>query len=401
MRTLIIDLRDVGGKPHPEDYVLLQAPALRGSADFTGAVIMTAPVRVDLTDGKAEAQVESGPLLVQIRTQSVRGSAPFEVVVPEGTGPVSLRTCMERSFQYRPSVESAVAADADRAYAAWQGAITAERAAEVAAKKAETAAENATVAAQPTPPATATVQGKIQLAGDLTGTAAEPKVITAGDVDFSIHHDAQRAAFVKTRADGRIAITTPSITKPAHATNKDYVDKADNKLRLEKADKEHTHQLRDIQGLPPVASTFLTPGQSSLMIRSDTGNADVSDPVTATHIANKGYVDTKIKEVNRRIDVPENDDIVRWDDGQLVFTRIGAMVWAVVGAASAGVKGTLPPKLRPVARDVDFFLTSPEKRSTPGWCTITKEGVVSVNFSDPAAKTGYGMGMYIRDFAVN
>ena len=401
MRTLIIDLRDVGGKPHPEDYVLLQAPALRGSADFTGSVIMTAPVRVDLADGKAEVQVESGPLLVQIRTQSVRGSAPFEVVVPEGTGPVSLRTCMERSFQYRPSVESAVAADADRAYAAWQGAITAERAAEVAAKKAATAAENATAAAQPTPPATATVQGKIQLAGDLTGTAAEPKVITAGDVDFSIHHDVQRAAFVKTKADGRIAITTPSITEPAHATNKDYVDKADNKLRLEKADKEHTHQLRDIQGLPPAASTFLTPGQASLMVRSDTGHADISDPVTATHIANKGYVDTKIKEVNRRIDVPENDDIVRWDDGQLVFTRIGAMVWAVVGAASAGVKGTLPPKLRPVARDVDFFLTSPEKRSTPGWCTITKEGVVSVNFSDPAAKTGYGMGMYIRDFAVN
>ena len=401
MRTLIIDLRDVGGKPHPEDYVLLQAPALRGSVESTGAVIMTAPVKVDLTDGKAEVQVESGPLLVQIRTQSVRGSAPFEVVVPEGTGPVSLRTCIERSFQYRPAVESAVAADADRAYAAWQGAITAERAAEVAAKKAATAAENATAAVQPTPPATATVQGKIRLAGDLTGTAAEPKVITAGDVDFSIHHDAPRAAFVKTRADGQIAITTPSITKPAHATNKDYVDKADNKLRLEKADKEHTHQLRDIQGLPPAASTFLTPGQSSLMIRSDTGNADVSDPVTATHIANKGYVDTKIKEVNRRIDVPENDDIVRWDDGQLVFTRIGAMVWAAVGAASAGVKGTLPPKLRPVARDVDFFLTSPEKRSTPGWCTITKEGVVSVNFSDPAAKTGYGMGMYIRDYAVN
>ena len=401
MRTLIIDLRDVGGKPHPEDYVLLQAPALRGSVESTGVIIMTAPVRVDLLDGKAEVEVEPGPLLVQIRTKSARDSGPLEVVVPEGTGPVSLRTCIERSFQYRPAVESAVAADADRAYAAWQGAITAERAADRAAKAAAAAAENAHAAVQPTPPASATVQGKIQLAGDLTGTAAEPKVITAGDVDFSIHHDAPRAAFVKTRADGQIAITTPSITKPAHATNKDYVDKADNKLRLEKADKEHTHQLRDIQGLPSAASTFLTPGQSSLMIRSDTGNADISDPVTATHIANKGYVDTKIKEVNRRIDVPENDDIVRWDDGQLVFTRIGAMVWAVVGAASAGVKGTLPPKLRPVARDVDFFLTSPEKRSTPGWCTITREGVVSVNFSDPAAKTGYGMGMYIRDFAVN
>jgi hypothetical protein len=401
MRTLIIDLRDVGGKPHPEDYVLLQAPALRGSVESTGVIIMTAPVRVDLLDGKAEVEVEPGPLLVQIRTKSVRDSGPLEVVVPEGTGPVSLRTCIERSFQYRPAVESAVAADADRAYAAWQGAITAERAADRAAKAAAAAAENAHAAVQPTPPASATVQGKIQLAGDLTGTAAEPKVITAGDVDFSIHHDAPRAAFVKTRADGQIAITTPSITKPAHATNKDYVDKADNKLRLEKADKEHTHQLRDIQGLPSAASTFLTPGQASLMIRSDAGNADISDPVTATHIANKGYVDTKIKEVNRRIDVPEKDDIVRWDDGQLVFTRIGAMVWAVVGAASAGVKGTLPPKLRPVARDVDFFLTSPEKRSTPGWCTITREGVVSVNFSDPAAKTGYGMGMYIRDFAVN
>ena len=54
MRTLIIDLRDVGGKPHPEDYVLLQAPALRGSVESTGVIIMTAPVRVDLLDGKAE-----------------------------------------------------------------------------------------------------------------------------------------------------------------------------------------------------------------------------------------------------------------------------------------------------------------------------------------------------------
>ena len=288
MRTLIIDLRDVGGKPHPEDYVLLQAPALRGSVESTGVIIMTAPVRVDLLDGKAEVEVEPGPLLVQIRTKSARDSGPLEVVVPEGTGPVSLRTCIERSFQYRPAVESAVAADADRAYAAWQGAITAERAADRAAKAAAAAAENAHAAVQPTPPASATVQGKIQLAGDLTGTAAEPKVITAGDVDFSIHHDAPRAAFVKTRADGQIAITTPSITKPAHATNKDYVDKADNKLRLEKADKEHTHQLRDIQGLPSAASAFLTPGQASLMIRSDTGNADIGDPVTATHIANKG-----------------------------------------------------------------------------------------------------------------
>lgn len=400
MRTLIIDLRDVGGKPHPEDYVLLQAPALRGSVESTGAIIMTAPVRVDLLDGKAEVEVEPGLLLVQVRTQSVRDSGPLEVVVPEGTGPVSLRTCIERSFQYRPAVESAVAADADRAYAAWQGAITAERAADRAAKAAAAAAENAHAAVQPTPPASATVQGKIQLAGDLTGTAAEPKVITAGDVDFSIHHDAPRAAFVKTRADGQIAITTPSITKPAHATNKDYVDKADNNLRLEKADKEHTHQLRDIQGLPPSASTFLTPGQASLMVRSDTGNADISDPVTATHIANKGYVDTKIKEVNRRLDVPE-EDLVRWNDGELVFTRIGAMVWVAVSGATSGTKGTLPPKFWPPNRDVDFFLTSPEKRTAPGWCTITREGVVSVNFSDPAAKTGYGMGMYIRDFAVN
>ena len=398
MRTLIIDLRDVGGKPHPEDYVLLQAPALRGSVESTGVIIMTAPVRVDLTDGKAEIQVEPGPLLVQIRTQSVRDSGPLEVVVPEGTGPVSLRTCIERSFQYRPAVESAVAADADRAYAAWQGAITAERAAAQSAKAAAAAAENANAAVQPTPPATATVQGKIQLAGDLTGTAAEPKVITAGDVDFSIHHDAPRAAFVKTRADGQIAITTPSITKPAHATNKDYVDKADNKLRLEKADKEHTHQLRDIQGLPPAASTFLTPGQSSLMIRSDTGNADIGDPVTATHIANKGYVDTKIKEVNRRLDVPEIR--LRWEDGGIIFAEIGAMVWVSIQDASAGVRGTLPPRLRP-PRDVDFFLTSPEKRSANGWCTITNEGVVNVNFSDPAAKTGYGMGMYIRDFSID
>lgn len=94
------------------------------------------------------------------------------------------------------------------------------------------------------------------------------------------------------------------------------------------------------------------------------------------------------------------EDFVRWNDGEIVCGKIRALVWIAIEGASAGVKGTLPPKFRP-PRDVDFFLTSPEKRSANGWCTITQEGVVSVNFSDSEAKTGYGMGMYIRDFAIN
>lgn len=93
------------------------------------------------------------------------------------------------------------------------------------------------------------------------------------------------------------------------------------------------------------------------------------------------------------------EDFVRWNDGEIVCGKIRALVWIAIEGASAGVKGTLPPKFHPPHRDADFFLTSPEKRSAPGWCTITQEGVVSMNFSDPAAKTGYGMSLYIRDFS--
>lgn len=95
------------------------------------------------------------------------------------------------------------------------------------------------------------------------------------------------------------------------------------------------------------------------------------------------------------------EDFVRWNDGEIVCGKIRALVWVAIEGASAGVKGTLPPKLRPVNRNLDFSLTSPEKRSANGWCTITRDGVVNVDFSDPAAKTGYGMGMYIRDFSIN
>ena len=127
MRTLTIDITDVGGNPRDGDYVLLQAPLLRGSSDRAGAVVMTAPMRVDLRNGVAQAQVESGPLLVQIRSRSLRDSEPFEVTVPNGSGPVTLRACMEKKFRYQPLVETAVARNADRAHEALTGAITAQR----------------------------------------------------------------------------------------------------------------------------------------------------------------------------------------------------------------------------------------------------------------------------------
>ena len=127
MRILTINITDVGGNPRDGDYVLLQAPLLRGSSDRAGAVVMTAPMRVDLRNGVAQAPVESGPLLVQIRSRSLRDSEPFEVTVPNGSGPVTLRACMEKKFRYQPLVETAVARNADRAHDALTGAITAQR----------------------------------------------------------------------------------------------------------------------------------------------------------------------------------------------------------------------------------------------------------------------------------
>lgn len=149
MRTLTIDLLDVGGKPREGDYVLLQAPLLRGSAENAGAVIMTAPLRVDLQAGKGQAKVEPGPLLVQIRSRSLRDAAPFEVTIPNGEGVVTLRSCMERQFRYQPLVETAVSKAADRANEAWQNAIIAEQnavaKANEAIQKVDTAVHNGAI----------------------------------------------------------------------------------------------------------------------------------------------------------------------------------------------------------------------------------------------------------------
>ncbi len=56
--TLTIDIGDFGAESHPDDYVILYAPAFRESAERSGGLVSTAPRRVYLTGGKAAVEVE-------------------------------------------------------------------------------------------------------------------------------------------------------------------------------------------------------------------------------------------------------------------------------------------------------------------------------------------------------
>ena len=137
-RTLTIDVTDAVGQSHPGDYVLIEVPRARGSADAVGRIIHTAPYRIDLVDGVGQARVEPGPLLVTFRCRNRRDSAPVEVIVPTGTGNITLRSLMEMKFTFTPPVVSAVQAAADRAADSERAAIAAQRKTEAKAGEVDT-----------------------------------------------------------------------------------------------------------------------------------------------------------------------------------------------------------------------------------------------------------------------
>lgn len=116
MANLLIDVTDLGGEAHPGDKVVLWKPAAAGSSSHAGRVISTAPVDVLLTNGKATVpDVEPGDMRVLLRCRGVESQGPIDVVVPEGTGTVTLRSLVESQFEYKPPVVSAVQEAADRA----------------------------------------------------------------------------------------------------------------------------------------------------------------------------------------------------------------------------------------------------------------------------------------------
>ena len=144
MRTLTIDVTDLGGEARPGDRVVLWRPRVSGSATHAGRVISTAPHTVLLEDGKATVpDVEPGDMSVLLQCRGVESQGPIPVVVPDGTGTVTLRSLMETQFEYSPPVVSAVQQAADNAAASERAAIQAQVRSEAAADRAETRVDEA------------------------------------------------------------------------------------------------------------------------------------------------------------------------------------------------------------------------------------------------------------------
>ena len=144
MVNVSIDVTDLGGEARPGDKVTLWRPRVSGSASRAGGVVSTAPVTVFLTEGKATvSNVEPGDMRVLLQCRGVESQGPIDVIVPDGTGIVTLRSLIESQFEYSPPVVSAVQEAADNAAASERAAIQAQVRSEAAADRAEAEVEDA------------------------------------------------------------------------------------------------------------------------------------------------------------------------------------------------------------------------------------------------------------------
>lgn len=153
MRTLTIDVKDVGGTASIGDSVVIRSPAVRAS-ETSGRLVSPTPIVVALNNGVGEAQVEPGPLLVQFRCRNVSNTEPIEATVPAGTGRVTLRELIEQHIKYEPAVirgaqkaERDAKESADRASGSASSAGSNATRAEKAARSAEGSASTASGAA--------------------------------------------------------------------------------------------------------------------------------------------------------------------------------------------------------------------------------------------------------------
>ena len=144
MVNISIDVTDLGGEARAGDKVTLWSPRVAGSAFRAGGVVSTAPVTVFLTNGKATVpNVEPGDMRVLLQCRGVESQGPIDVVVPDGTGTVTLRSLIESQFEYSPPIVSAVQQAADNAAASERAAIQAQVRSEAAADRAEARVDEA------------------------------------------------------------------------------------------------------------------------------------------------------------------------------------------------------------------------------------------------------------------
>lgn len=106
-------------------------------------------------------------------------------------------------------------------------------------------------------------------------------------------------ALVQRYSNGAVLVPDPPPTSTS-ATSKSYVDSVGNT----KADKSHKHTMADISDLPEIANGSTS---NSLVQRDTNGIFYAEAPKYKGHVANKGYVDSRIKLVSSLPRSPESD----------------------------------------------------------------------------------------------
>ena len=388
MPTITGDLQLVTQIPAGATHLHIHAPQTR----VTGStVILTDPDIIQVkSDGTFATTIEPGEAIC-IPAYSGTMGLPIPILVkPETTTfAEAVRNAGNLTADERDSVISMYHEIVASQQAAAAAASRAGAKATEAATHAQAAANSAAEAAAAIPPATATTQGKIRLAGDLTGDADNPKIITAGNSAWSVNAEpgSVKEGFVKTQSDGQIHIHPGLITQSWHAASKGYVD---NQINT-RAPVDHIHNLSAISGVPNKATDLVNAykGETTIMIRDAAGKSEVADPDYSYEIANKRYVDGEIAKLNGISDVDSVTD-------HITLRKIGRWVFINVRDAPPGVKGEVHPGFRPI-EDIDFFLTVPNYRGYPGFCNVLTNGSVEVRFSGNAssADRGFGCATYL------
>ena len=414
MPTITGDLRLITNQPAAVTALQIHAPEARTSA---GTVILPAPAVVPVTGGKFTADIELGAAVCIPDYSGVLGE-PIHIAIRPGTTTFAEAlengrdlTSDERDRVVELYQKMIVAGDAAKAAVA-----KAEQSATQAAQAAAAAKESAGHAASGVPPATATVQGKIQLAGDLTGTADSPRIVTAGVNYYSVA--AHSPGFVKTQSGGVLTIADDAIRNAAAAVNKGYVDERignhthptgqitgldtalagkapashthptsqitglDNAL-AGKAATSHTHTKADITDLPQITDTT---GGNTLVVRGSRGHITAADPIYSDQVATKGYLDAELKTLNqiKAESILQNASFAQ---------KIGRIVCLYVNINFAGAQGTLPPAYRP-SNHCYIAVYTPTKLAYPGWMTVSPNGDVYVQFSQSDSAIGFATAVY-------